>query len=219
MFPLLCQLEPCCAGQPHLEKHVCRIHEWMESAGKLGILDQQLKELDKFRAFYCFPGMADDDWSQPLFNAMIPFPSNSDLALVGHGESSNSANAGGNVISEQDRLPNDKTGTYRGYANSQESADRLMERYLALGNKPGGSLAGFPQDNAGKCCLVRQAFEAMMQLEGSLEAGEAAGNAKKSTAFKRVEQKFRYDLEVELMAWKLLVREPKPFHNCDWAMD
>lgn len=217
MLPPLSDMEPCSAGQLHLAKHVHRFHEWMILADQLGTLDQQISELERFRAFYHFPGMTNDDWSQPISNAAIPFPSESGLPSAGYGgfvtgENSNRASASGNMISEQDPLPIERTGTYRGYANSQESADRLTERYLKQNNKPGGSLTGFPKDDAGKCRLVRQAFQAMMQLDGSREASEN----KKSTAFNRIKDRFRLDIEVELMAWKLLVRQ---LHSDDQTMD
>ncbi|KAK7754476.1 hypothetical protein SLS62_003496 [Diatrype stigma] len=101
--------------------------------------------------------------------------------------------------------PKSKTGTYLGFASNQAHAKQLFAQYLARNNTAPGSLQGFPQDDAGQRQLVRQAVEAMVQLEGSHEAQEVAvGTGRKNTAYSRILEHHWTDEALELMAWQVL---------------
>lgn len=101
--------------------------------------------------------------------------------------------------------PESKTGTYLGFARNQADAKRLFAQYLARNNTDKGSLQGFPQDDAGQRQLVRQAVEAMVQLEGSHEAQEVAtGTGRKNTSYSRIAEHHWTDEELEIMAWQVL---------------
>ncbi|RYP64335.1 hypothetical protein DL769_006697 [Monosporascus sp. CRB-8-3] len=105
-------------------------------------------------------------------------------------------------------VPDSKTGRYKGYIKSEAEAEDLFKQYLAQHDTDEGSLEGLPQDSAGRRRLVRQAVDAMMQLEGSREAAEAekaeGGAKRRLTAYNRVLEHFWSDLELELMGWRLL---------------
>ncbi|RYP10109.1 hypothetical protein DL765_008203 [Monosporascus sp. GIB2] len=105
-------------------------------------------------------------------------------------------------------MQDSKTGRYKGYIKNEVEAEDLFKQYLAQCDTDEGSLEGFPRDCAGKRRLVRQAVEAMMQLESFREAAEAEkaeGRARRRlTAYNRVLEHFWSDLELELMGWRLL---------------
>lgn len=102
-----------------------------------------------------------------------------------------------------------RTGKYQGYAQNQEDAKNLFRRYLAQWDAVDGNIDDFPRDPEGQRQLVRQAVDAMTQLQGSKEAGELVEGAKrKNTAYSRIQDHFWSDLELELMGWRILVRVP-----------
>ncbi|RYO80889.1 hypothetical protein DL766_010444 [Monosporascus sp. MC13-8B] len=108
-------------------------------------------------------------------------------------------------------MHNSKTGRYQGYIKNEAEAEVLFKQYLAQCDTDKESLEDFPRDDDGQRRLVRQAVEAMMQLEGSREAAEAegaegaeGGSRRRLTAYNRVFEHFWSNLELELMGWRLL---------------
>ncbi|RYP69378.1 hypothetical protein DL771_006135 [Monosporascus sp. 5C6A] len=132
-----------------------------------------------------------------------------DICLIGRTSDSLSPPPIMKMSSAREVLPVQVPQTrYESYIKSEAEAGGLFKQYLAQRDTDEGSLAGFPRDSVGQRRLVRQAVDAMMQLEGSREAAEAekaeGGAKRRLTAYNRVVEHFWSDLELELMGWRLL---------------
>ncbi|RYP40683.1 hypothetical protein DL767_001541 [Monosporascus sp. MG133] len=90
-------------------------------------------------------------------------------------------------------MPDSKTGRYKGYIKSGAEAEDLFKQYLAQCDTDEGSLEGFPRDTRGP--------------QGSRGAEKAQSGAKRRlTAYSRVLEHFRSDLDLELRGWRLLCK-------------
>lgn len=223
--PVESVLTGCFEGKTWAQAHVERILEWMETSYRFRQLDGQLAQLEQFLAQVGVPDMK-GNWSEPIPDLEFQDPANFDSMI----DETSGLSMGPTMPDENpvppflsaapapfapparsvpvalEPLPEiSASRRYQGYAASRPEANMLFSRYLAQNNRPPRSMEGYPMDHAGQCRLVREAFEAMVQIEGCGEAAEVANGKRKPTALNRIEQNFWNDLEYELMAWRLLV--------------
>lgn len=96
------------------------------------------------------------------------------------------------------------TGVYPGCISDESHAQLVYRDYLATnkGAKGGSTnIQGYPIDNAGMRELAQQAFYAILSIDG------LTAEQKETTAAKRARDVVWSDQGVELMSWRLLVRQ------------
>lgn len=96
----------------------------------------------------------------------------------------------------RDRLPDDQPGTsaYQGYIRGAADFRQQYQQYLSLSFRPAGNAADFPNTDEGLRALAQGLSDAMLDMDGAVEAGQ------KSVT--RIFQLSPY--EVELKSWELL---------------
>ena len=203
----------CFGNDPWAQAYVEKVLEWMKLASAFGQLDLQLVQLEQFRARYHIVGTESENWTVPVPGVGAqPRPELSALVGASNAPEKAVAKGVGKAVTpaqparpRKDPLDGLRTGKYQGYSRNMQEANDMYEKYLASNDRPAKSMVGFPATDEGKRALVKQAFEAMVQLEGSKEAEEFAEGKRESTAYKKISTKGWTDFELETKAWMLLV--------------
>lgn len=183
-------------GKEWMHETVSKIVDWFSGAYRFNIIDDQMAQLEPFRERFYQPDMPPDNWATPLppptFHALME-----DAPEL-----------------PAERMALTKTGKYQGYILNAEHAQTFYKEYLASTKWTKGSLdiEGFPEDDAGMRALVKQAFEAILNVKGF---GESQST---TTAHKRAKDVTWTDQGVEIMAWRLLVSHFSDDQIRDWTM-